>query len=317
MLTAATAFVAALVASSILTPLIRGAATERGLLDEPDERKVHEVAIPRLGGVAILAALYVGAGAALLVALRLDPSLNILSGDLPVILLGATLVAGVGMIDDLRGTRARVKLLAQTLIAILTSALGLSLDRLDGPWGSVALGPWAIPVTVVWMVGVINAVNLIDGLDGLASGVGLTAMAALFVIASSAGAPPPILVVLGAGAGGVIGFLRFNLHPASIIMGDTGAMLLGFVIAAAGINVTQALPVGAPPWVPAMAVGLPLADTAWAILRRLAAGDPIFAPDRRHIHHQLLAAGLSQRAAMLVLWTVSGVLGLTAILLAR
>ena len=317
MLTAAAAFVAALIASSILTPLIRGAATERGLLDEPDERKVHEVAIPRLGGVAIVGGLYIGVAAGLLVATRLDRSLTVLSGDLPVILLGTALIAAVGIFDDLYGTRARVKLAAQIGIAVIAVALGLSVHRVDGPWGTVALGLWAAPVTVVWIVAVINAVNLIDGLDGLASGVALTAMAALFLIASRAGATPPYLIVLAASAGAVIGFLRLNLPPASIIMGDSGAMLLGFVIAAVGVSLTQALPVGAPPWVPAVAIGLPLTDTVWAVLRRLVAGEPIFAPDKRHIHHQLLAAGLSQRAAMLALWAVSAVLGLIAIALAR
>jgi UDP-GlcNAc:undecaprenyl-phosphate/decaprenyl-phosphate GlcNAc-1-phosphate transferase len=317
MLTSAVAFVAALVASAILTPLIRGAATERGLLDEPDERKVHEVAIPRLGGVAIGGALFVGVAAALLVATRVEPALTILSGDLPAILLATALIAGVGIIDDLQGMRARVKLAAQVGIALVAVAMGLSLDRLDGPWGSVSLGAWSAPLTVAWIVAVINAVNLIDGLDGLASGVALTAMAALFAIGSAGGAAPPYLIVLAAGAGGVIGFLRFNLHPASIIMGDTGAMLLGFVIAAVGVSVTQATPAGAPPWVPVIAVGLPLSDTAWAILRRLAAGEPIFVPDKRHIHHQLLAAGLSQRAAMVVLWAVSALLGMVAVILAR
>ncbi|HLA65407.1 MAG TPA: hypothetical protein VK600_02375, partial [Candidatus Saccharimonadales bacterium] len=136
MLTAAVAFVAALAASSILTPLIRAAATQRGLLDEPDERKVHEVAIPRLGGVAIVGALYIGVGAALLVALRVEPSLTVLSGDLPVILLGTALVAGVGIVDDLYSTRARTKLAAQVAIAVVAVGLGLSVDRLDGPWGT-------------------------------------------------------------------------------------------------------------------------------------------------------------------------------------
>jgi len=317
MLTPAVAFVAALVASAILTPLIRGAATERGLLDEPDERKVHEVAIPRLGGVGIVAALFVGVAGALLVATRVEPSLTILSGDLPPILAGTALIAGVGIIDDLRGMRARVKLLAQVGIALVAVVLGLSLDRLDGPWGSISLGAWSVPLTVAWIVAVINAVNLIDGLDGLASGVSLTAMAALFVIASSGGAEPPYLIVLAGCAGAVIGFLPFNLHPASIIMGDTGAMLLGFVISSVGVSVTQTLPSGVPPWVPVIAVGLPLTDTAWAILRRLAVGDPIFVPDKRHIHHQLLAAGLSQRVVMLVLWGVSAALGVLAVALTR
>lgn len=315
MLMTVVALLVAIVASSILTPVVRSIAQRRGLLDEPGERTVHEVAIPRIGGVAIAAAFYLGVAAGLAVAL-LGAATGLPTDHLLVILLGAALIAGVGMIDDLLGMRARIKFAAQLAIALVVAALGLTISRLDGPWGSIALGGWAIPLTVAWFVAVMNAINLIDGLDGLASGVTLTAMGAFFLIASADGATPPILLVLAAGAGGVIGFLRFNLYPATIIMGDTGSMLLGFLLAAAGISVTQSGPPGAPPWVPVVALGLALADTAWAILRRLIAGLPIFAPDKRHVHHQLLATGLSQRSVMLSLWLVSAGLGVVAVFLA-
>ncbi len=315
MLMTVPALLVAIVASSILTPVVRSVAQRRGLLDEPGERKVHEVAIPRLGGVAIAAALYLGVAGGLAVAL-LGGAPRPPTDQLMLILLGAALIAGVGLIDDLLGMRARAKLAAQLVIALAVAALGLTISRLDGPWGSIALGGWAIPLTVAWFVAVMNAINLIDGLDGLASGVTLTAMGAFFLIASADGAMPPILLPLAAGAGGVIGFLRFNLYPATIIMGDTGSMLLGFLLAAAGISVTQSGPPGAPPWVPVVALGLALADTAWAILRRLIAGLPIFAPDKRHIHHQLLTVGLSQRSVVLSLWLVSAGLGVVAVFLA-
>jgi UDP-GlcNAc:undecaprenyl-phosphate GlcNAc-1-phosphate transferase len=319
MLSSAAAFVAALLAAFVLIPFVRGAAREAGLLDEPGGRKVHAVAIPRLGGVAITVAFYLGISVALIVARAGGQTLDLLRGHVPGVLVGAALMAGVGVVDDVEGMRARIKLAAQVVVALVAYGLGLSVDRLDGPWGSLDLGLWSLPVTVAWFVAVINALNLIDGLDGLASGVALTALAAFFVIGWADPNAAPILPVLAAVAGGAIGFLRYNLYPASIIMGDTGSMLIGFLLAAVGVNLTQAGPAGdgVVPWVPVVALALPLADMLWAIVRRLIAGAPIFAPDKRHIHHQLVARGLSQRSAMLALTGVSALLAVAAVLLAR
>jgi UDP-GlcNAc:undecaprenyl-phosphate/decaprenyl-phosphate GlcNAc-1-phosphate transferase len=314
MLVAAAAFTVALVASVVLTPLIRVAATDAGFLDEPEARKVHEVPIPRLGGVAIGTGFYLGMAAALVATRAVGRPLDLSTGHLPAILVGVALIGGVGVLDDLAGMRARVKLTAQVVIALVVYGLGLSVDHISGPWGSVDIGPWSIVVTVAWIVAVVNAVNLIDGLDGLASGVAVTAMAALFVIGAASGDSLPLLSVLAAGAGGVVGFLRYNIHPASIIMGDTGSMLLGFLLAAVGISLTQP-PVSAAPWIPVIVVALPLADTAWAVVRRLFSGAPVLAPDKRHIHHLLLAGGLSQRAVAILLWIATAALGLIAVLL--
>jgi len=314
MLVSAAAFLVALAASVVLTPVIRVAATDAGFLDEPEARKVHQVAIPRLGGVAIGTAFYVGMAAALVVARAIGSPLKLESGHLPGILVGTALIAGVGVLDDLQGMHARVKLGAQVLIALVAYGLGLSVDRLSGPWGTLDIGAWSIVVTVVWVVAVINAVNLIDGLDGLASGVAVIAMAAFFVLGALSGDARPILPVLAAGAGGILGFLRYNLHPASIIMGDTGSMLLGFLLAAVGISLSQPI-VSVPFWVPILALGLPLADTAWAVVRRLFARTPVFAPDKQHIHHLLLRSGLSHRVVTVLLWIVAAGLGLAAVLL--
>ncbi|HEX6140122.1 MAG TPA: MraY family glycosyltransferase [Candidatus Limnocylindria bacterium] len=316
MLISLAAFGVALVAAYLLTPVVRDAAHGAGLLDEPEERKLHDKPIPRLGGVAIGGAFYLGIAAALVVARLTSQPLDLETGDLPGILVGAALIVGVGLLDDLQGMRARVKLVAQIVVALVAYGLGLSIDRLDGPWGSLDVGAWSLLLTVAWIVAVVNAVNLIDGLDGLASGVALTVLAGFYVIGVAQGRVDPVLPVMAAGAGGIIGFLRFNLHPASIIMGDTGSLLLGFLLAAVGISLLQAPGGGVPAWVPVVAVGVPLADMAWAVVRRLAAGAPLFAPDKRHIHHQLLAAGLGRRGAMLVLWAISAGLGALAILLA-
>lgn len=314
--TFAAAVVVALLAALVLTPLVRVLARRQGLLDKPDERKVHPVAIPRLGGIAIAAAFYLGLAAALLVSSP-GPNRLVEADQLVAVLMGAALIVCIGIVDDLFGMRARVKLSAQVSIAIVVGLLGLALEHLDGPWGRISLGIWSIPATVIWFVLVMNAINLIDGLDGLASGVVLIAMGAMYLVAVRIGIPLPLAAVLGAVAGAVLGFLPFNLFPASIIMGDTGSILLGFLVAAAGITITQSGAPAAAPWVPAIVLAVPLLDTAWAITRRAMAGSPIFAPDRKHVHHRLLAAGLSQRNAMLILWVISAAFGITAVLIAR
>ncbi len=310
------ALIVAFIAAVLLTPLVRFLAKSRGLLDEPAERKIHDVAIPRLGGIAIAVAFYMGLAAALIVE---SPGAGLLgaSNQLVAVLVGVALIVCVGIVDDLFGMRARAKLSAQTAVAIVVVLLGISIDHLDGPWGRIALGAWSIPLTVVWFVLVMNAINLIDGLDGLAPGVALIGMVAFYLIASVGGATPPIAAVVAAAAGGVLGFLPFNLYPASIIMGDTGSILLGLLLAVAGVAVTQSGSVGAAPWASLLVLGLPLADTAWAIIRRATSGAAIFAPDKRHLHHRLLAAGLSQRNAMLLLWVISALLGLAAVLAAH
>jgi UDP-GlcNAc:undecaprenyl-phosphate/decaprenyl-phosphate GlcNAc-1-phosphate transferase len=222
----------------------------------------------------------------------------------------------VGLIDDVRGMRALVKLAAQIAAAVLAFSLGLSIERVHLPSGAFELGWAALPVTVAWIVGIINAVNLIDGLDGLASGVGLTALGAFGVLAAGDGADPTLYIV-AATVGAAVGFLAYNLHPATIIMGDTGSMFLGFVAAAIGISLMQdgARPVF--PWVPVIALGVPLLDTAWAVIRRTARGEKFYLADREHIHHQLLRLGLSHRDAMLTLTAVSGALAMAAIVLGR
>lgn len=316
MLIPAASFLLAAAASWLLTPVIRDAAHGAGLLDEPAERKVHETPIPRLGGVAIGAAFSVGIAAGLVAARATGQGLDLVSGHLTGILVGMALIGGVGLLDDLQGMRARVKLAAQVVIALVAYGLGLSIDFLHGPWGTIDLGPWSLILTVVWIVALVNAVNLIDGLDGLAAGVSLIAMAAFFAMALGMPRPDAILLVLAAGAGGVLAFLRYNLHPASIIMGDAGSMQLGFLLAALGISLTQAGTDGVAPWSPILAAAVPLADMAWAVVRRVAAGAPILAPDKRHIHHQLMAGGLSMRRVVLVLWVVAAALGALAVALA-
>jgi UDP-GlcNAc:undecaprenyl-phosphate GlcNAc-1-phosphate transferase len=310
------ALIVAFLATLALTPAVRSLARRQGLLDHPNKRKVHDVALPRLGGVAIAIGFYAGLAGAWLVASQSTSPVR--ATDLFVaVLLGAALVVGIGLVDDLFGMRARAKLLAQIAAAIVVVLLGLSIDHLDGPWGSFELGIWSPLITVGWFILVMNAINLIDGLDGLAAGVGLVGIGAFALIASGADAQLPLGLILAAGAGGVLGFLPFNVYPASIIMGDTGSFLLGFILAAAGVAVTQAGSPGAAPWAPLLVLGLALGDTAWAVIRRAWARASIFTPDKLHVHHRLLAAGLSQRRAVLALWTISAALALLGVVTAR
>ncbi len=309
-------FATALVVGLIATPIVRGYAQGQGLLDQPGGRKVHRVAVPRLGGVAMAIAFAAGVG----VALFLSPNLDAVGGLRPnrvaAILVGVAILVVVGVIDDVRGMRALVKLAFQVAAAVVAFALGLSVDRLHLPWAIVELGILSLPITVLWIVAVINAINLIDGLDGLAAGVVLTALGAFGLLAAVDGVDPT-LPLIAATAGAAVGFLAYNLHPATIIMGDTGSMFLGFVVAAIAISLTQDGVHPIHPWVPMVALGVPIVDTVWAIVRRTARGDPFFVADSGHVHHQLLRRGLSQRDAMLILTAGSAGLAVIAVLLAQ
>ena len=315
MLTALT-FAVALVVGLFVTPLVRSAAHRLELLDMPGGRKVHQVPVPRLGGVAMAIAFGVAIGLATLASPDLGETAGLRPNRAPAILAGVGLLFVVGIVDDIRGMRAMVKLGFQVAAAVIAWGIGLSLDRIFLPWAIVDLGPLALPVTVAWIVGVINAVNLIDGLDGLASGVALSVLGAFGLLAAVDGVDPT-LPIIAATVGAAVGFLAYNLHPATIIMGDTGSMFLGFVVAAVGISLTQDGVRPVAPWVPIVALGIPLLDTAWAVVRRTARGEAFFVADRGHIHHLLLRGGLSQRDAMLTLTALSGALALVAFGLAQ
>ena len=309
-------FATALVVGLVATPVVRRLAHRLDFLDEPGARKIHVVALPRLGGVAMVLAFAVATGFALLASPDLGATEGLRPNRALPILTGVLLILVIGLVDDIGGMRALVKLALQVGVATVVYLMGLRLDMFHVPWGYVDLGLLAYPVTVAWIVGMINAINLIDGLDGLASGVVLTVLGAFAVIAANERVEP-VLPVIAATAGAAVGFLAYNLHPASIIMGDTGSMFLGFIVAAVGISLMRDGTQPVAPWVPVIAVGLPIADTLWAIVRRTASGTQFFVADRGHIHHQLLDRGLSQRDTMLTLTAVSAALAIIAIILGR
>ncbi|MEM1126799.1 MAG: MraY family glycosyltransferase [Bacteroidota bacterium] len=288
-------------ATLALTPLIRAAAYRAGHGGRPVcDRSVHERPVPRLGGVAMLVGMLAGFG----VLMVSEPALleAAAPGDSPLVLLSALVaVAGVGLIDDLWGLRPRVKLVAQGVVALgFVGAMGL----LDAPTTAEAL---VAAGAVLWIVVVMNAVNLIDGLDGLAAGLALIALVALAVVVGSTG--PALYAAIAAGAVG--GFLVFNRHPASIFMGDTGSLLLGFSLAALPLDLLHEGVLTGPTLLGAVLVlGLPLLDLGLAIGRRLAAGRSPFEADGDHLHHRLLHRwGGDQRPAVRCLWGSGLLLG--------
>lgn len=298
--------------TALVTPLVVRMAHARGILDEPGARKVHSRSVPRLGGVGIFVATVLLSGAALVAGPGVSGGLV---GQLAAGLAGGVLVFGLGLYDDVRGLPATVKLLGQVMAAALVCACGLRVDTMAIGASTVHFGPLAWPLTMLWIVGVINAVNMIDGLDGLATGVAAIAASALAFVVIRTGQPVTAVILLAL-LGSLTGFLLFNLYPAQIFLGDCGAMFVGFVLAImslmCGANST-AVPGLA---IAVVALGFPIFDLVFSVVRRLLYRRSIFAADRSHIHHRLLDRGLHQRHVVLLLYAMSAtvtVLGLIMI----
>ena len=273
----------------------------RGLFDQPDTRKIHKVGIPGLGGVAIYCAFVVGLLVAYLryPAIFTDHGIHILG-----LLVASIFIVIVGMVDDLINVPAWLKLLFQVCAAIILIFFDYNVPALSNPLGeSVQLGVFSNVFTVLWIVGIINAINLVDGLDGLASGVALIITMTMFIISLYFGKYYISFLCIGL-AGGIMGFLRHNFHPAKIFMGDTGSMFIGLVIGALGLLSSQKTAVSFAVVMPIIALGYPLLDIGMAILRRLKAGKHIFTADRGHIHHILLEYGYSHRKTVVVLYVI-------------
>lgn len=306
------AFMIALGMALIITPGVIAFARRTGALDKPDARKVHVRPIPRIGGIGIYAAFMVSILVQLLF-VDLTPEFMM---SLIGLMVGGTIVVAIGIIDDYCDLPAKVKLLGQIVAAaVLVIAFDVRIDFITDPLGDFIYLEWfAIPATIFWVVGLTNTVNLIDGLDGLAAGVSSIAAITIFLVAMEEGIPF-VAMVTAALAGAAVGFLYYNFNPARIFMGDTGSMFLGFMLA--GISVVGAVKSAATIAliVPILALGLPILDTTFAIVRRARNHRPIFKPDKGHLHHRLLAHGFTQKQAVLLMYVVSGLFGLCAIAL--
>lgn len=311
MRTYAVAFCVALIVAALTTPLVAWMAHRFGLLDQPSEaRKVHVRAVPRLGGVAVVLAFFTPILALGLWENRVSAlfysDVRLVTG----LFGGAAAIVALGVYDDLEGASARLKLLVQVTTAIGLWAVGFRIELLGNPLGEAFdLGWLSLPLTTIWIVGVVNALNLIDGLDGLASGVALLATLVLFGVAFVDNATLLCLITVAL-AGSLVGFLFWNFNPAKIFLGDSGSMFLGFILAAVSIWTQQKGATAVALLVPVLALGLPILDTTLSFVRRVGKGKSPFVADREHLHHRLLALGLSHRNAVLTLYTASIVFGL-------
>ncbi|HET8655694.1 MAG TPA: MraY family glycosyltransferase [Longimicrobiaceae bacterium] len=308
------AFAMAVLLSLLATPLVVRFAISHDAYDLPSGgRRVHIHPIPRIGGVAVFAAAVLAVGGGALVADG-APLLN--SRLITGILLGGGLLFAAGLVDDLRGLRPLTKLAFQCAAALIAYRYGLGVSEVS-LWGghAVDLGFLALPVTLLWIVGVTNAFNLIDGLDGLATGVALVTLGTTCIVAWSFGHLSVVLVSLAL-VGALVGFLRYNFNPASIFLGDSGSLFIGFALAVLSVAGAQTPGGVVLAVVPVFALALPLLDTTLAILRRLLRGVPLSQADGRHIHHRLLALGLSHRAAALVMYLFAALLATLGVALA-
>ena len=299
------AFFCAFVIAFLVTPLARRLALKVGALDVPKtERKIHNKPMPYFGGLAM----YVAIIACTIVFLPHD-DIN------KSIIIGATILVLVGIVDDMYDMPAKVKLAFQIIAAIVAVAGGVRIFFISNPFhdtGLSMLNNLSIPITIIWIVGVTNTINLIDGLDGLAAGVSGIAALSLLLTAFIKGYDF-IIVQCAIVAGASIGFLPHNFNPAKIFMGDTGSMLLGYMLSIIAILGTVKSVAAITLLVPIFAIGIPILDTFFAIIRRLINKKPIMQPDKEHLHHQLMKKGLSQKQTVLVLYAISIVLGLTAV----
>ena len=303
------AFILALAISFACTPAVRMLAIKIKAVDVPkDNRRMHKVPIPRMGGLAIFAGFLVSV-------LFFVP----LGNEFRSILIGALILVVLGIIDDIVALKPRTKFAGQIIAALIPALSGVSIHGIVNPFvpGQYStLGIFSIPFTVIWIVGITNAVNFIDGLDGLACGVSAIATVTMFIIAVLFG-ETYIALMMAALAGACLGFLPYNMNPAKIFMGDTGSMFLGYILATVSIQGLFKFYAVISFAVPFILLGLPIFDTGFAIVRRLLKGQSPLQADRGHVHHRLIDLGFDQKQSVAILYAFSALMGLTAVILAR
>ena len=303
------ALLTALVISFLATPVVKTFAYKVGAIDVPkDARRMHKVPIPRLGGLAI----FIGFMVSILLFVKITPEMK-------SILLGAAIIVVLGVVDDIMALPAMLKFVVQIIAAAIPATHGVVIQAFSNPnifsknlyW---VLGWLSIPVTILWIVAITNAVNLIDGLDGLANGVSAISATTMLVIALLA-SEGQVAIVLAALVGACVGFMPYNMNPAKMFMGDTGATFLGYILATMSIQGLFKYYAVISFVVPFLILCLPIFDTAFAFIRRIAHGQSPMHADRSHIHHRLIDMGLNQKQAVATLYVISAILGLSAVVL--
>ena len=320
----AIAFMIAFMTAFMATPHTINLANKVGAVDEPkDERRINKVTMPRLGGLAVIAGFFVSI-VYLLIVMVMENKINLYEESYNLKLMGfgiGALIIGVTcFIDDVKGVPALGKLFAQLLAAFVVVKAGVRIDTLDIPFFNIANASpiFYAGLTVVWIVGITNAMNLIDGLDGLSTGISLIACLSLLIIFSLNGSPLISIVLITALGGALCGFLPYNFNPAKTFIGDTGSNFLGYclsIISILGIAKTYtAIVIVAP----LMVLALPIFDTLSSIVRRVIAGKSLKAiiqPDANHLHHKMLKKGFTQKQAVLIMYGLSATFGMFAIIL--
>jgi len=298
-----------------VTPFVRAVAHRFGWLDQPDERRVHSVPTPRLGGLAIFVSFALALLPLFFIHNRITTQLRVQWPSLEALPLAVLVIFLLGLLDDLFGLSAYVKLAVEIACSLWVFYHGIFIGPLSNPGGkALDVGVWSLPLTVLWLVGLTNAFNLVDGIDGLAAGIAVFAMATVVLISLLTG-NTLLIAILAALGGATAGFLLYNFQPASIFLGDSGSLVLGFTLGALSLVWGQKSPLAVAVVGPVLIFGLPIADTMLAVVRRYFSGTPIFAGDRDHIHHRLLSLGLSPRQVVLILYGASFVFGLATLFL--
>ncbi len=294
-------FITALAVTGALVPFAKNSAFLFNAIDKPSARKVHTGPMPRCGGIALVGGFLSAVLLGLVLAFLFGRAHINYSGVLGVI-AGAVVIFLVGLVDDIKGISPSKKLILQIAAALIPVALGVSIQFVSIPFtGVLLLGMFSVPMTVLWIVGATNALNFIDGLDGLASGVSAIAATTLFIVALKMHQPGAAIVLAGV-AGAAVGFLRYNFHPASIFLGDSGSLFLGYILAAASIIGVLKSTIIFALLIPVFILGVPIFDTASVIMRRVRDGHPIFYADRRHLHHRLLDRGFSHKQVVVSIY---------------
>ena len=309
-------FFLSLLCALVLTRYVRDFATRRGWVAAPNqERHLHNTPLPRLGGVAIFISFCVSMAFAVLISRSHFAHPGISLKTLLTVLAPATLIFLLGVYDDIRGAGPYFKFAVQAVAATMLYAGGLRIINIPVLFGAHVL-PWYVGLvcTVLWVLAITNAFNLIDGLDGLAAGSALFSTVVAFVVALLYG-PSLATVVTIALAGAILGFLRYNFNPATIFLGDSGSLFIGFLLSALALLGAQKSPTIVAVAIPVVSFGLPILETTLSVLRRLISGRPVFTADREHIHHKLLQHGMTHRQVVILLYGVSAIFAMLSLFL--